>query len=106
MNAKETRNCTISIELDDYEKSLLDIHSSQEGISPEEYAKGILLGTKPCLTLDDDVRLKAKMILMDIGSDTANIAIGVLQPKGSVAIADSLVSLQGHLTELEKVLDL
>lgn len=46
------------------------------------------------------------MILMDIGSDIADIAIGVLQPKGSVSIADSLVSLQGHLTELEKVLDL
>lgn len=106
MNAKETGNCTISIELDDYEKSLLDVLSSQEGISPEEYAKGILLGTKPFLSLVDEVRLKAKMILMDIGSDIADIAIGVLQPKGSVSIADSLVSLQGHLTELEKVLDL
>ena len=106
MNAKETGNCAISIEMGDYEKSLLDILSSQAGISPEEYAKGIFLGIKRCITLVDDVRLKAKRILMDIGSDMADIAMGVLQEKGSLAIADSMVSLQGHLTELEKVLDL
>lgn len=97
----------ICVKLSDSDMVLLKEYSSSESISPEEYAKGVLLGTKPCIhPATSSVKQNVRKILIGINDDFIGVLPNIPMTTEGVAILDRLESLQGRLSELEKVLDL